>query len=337
MGWGEKQRDEKIKGHYYIIKTILTPIIINYLFSLNISMLQPNCLLVKTAPEISLKTHFVRKYFMLKLVKNIKSALRAKGLSGTRMSKKGGRLFIYPNKTSNLGKVTKILPYIFGIHSFALAKRITSTEREKIIGEAVLAAKRHLKGSNSFAIRANVTGQHSFNRRDLNEAIGSTVLENIKGLKVDLTKPEKEVFVEVREGESFIYLEEIKGVGGLPLGCEGNVAVLFEGKSLEPLAAWLIMKRGCNFFPVVKRKSKKIVSTINKLRKWNNWRRFRFTELEDLQELIEKKDMAVQALVKADTKLQNFKKADEKIPLPVFRPLVFYPREMINEKMKLIV
>ena len=40
-----------------------------------------NCLLVKTAPEITLKSRNVRKYFNDKLVKNIK------GLSGNELRK----------------------------------------------------------------------------------------------------------------------------------------------------------------------------------------------------------------------------------------------------------
>ncbi len=299
-------------------------------------MLQPNCLLIKTASEISLKSHFVRKYFMKKLVSNIKSSLRANKLSGSRMVKKGGRIFLYSKPDSKLKKIIKILPFVFGIHSVALARQLDTTEKEEIVEEAVKATKNYFKKNNSFAVRANVVGKHSFSKRELNEATGSAILEKNPALKVNLTKPKKEIFVEVREKNSWIYLTQSRGFGGLPIGCEGNVAVFFEGKKAELLAGWLMMKRGCNIFPLVKGKSKKVFGHVNKLRKWNLGRSYKFTEEKRLQELAEKEDIAVQALVKADRKLQNFKKEDEKVQLPVFRPLVFYPEKLMKEKMQLV-
>jgi thiamine biosynthesis protein ThiI len=40
-------------------------------------------------------------------------------------------------------------------------------------------------------------------------------------------------------------LDKIRGLGGLPVGSEGRVLMLFSGGIDSPVAAWLLMKRGC--------------------------------------------------------------------------------------------
>jgi thiamine biosynthesis protein ThiI len=54
------------------------------------------------------------------------------------------------------------------------------------------------------------------------------------------------VFVELAGGKAYLYFERIKGLGGLPVGVSGKVLSLLSGGLDSPVAAWLMMKRGCH-------------------------------------------------------------------------------------------
>ena len=60
-----------------------------------------------------------------------------------------------------------------------------------------------------------------------------------------MTNPDLTIFVEIRENDTFIYHEKIKGPGGLPLGTQGKVVVLLSSGIDSPVAAYMMMKRGC--------------------------------------------------------------------------------------------
>jgi len=202
---------------------------------------------------------------------------------------------------------------------------------EKILEKGVEACKGFLNEGDSFAVRTRVVDSKELTNRELGEQLGSKIMEEFPGLSVDLTNPMKEIFVELRAKDLFIYLEEVEGAKGLPLGVEGNVAVLFTGEKDDLLAAFLMMRRGCNIFPVVKEKSVEIEKEVDRLVKWNSFRTFLFTPISKLQHLVQKKDINVQALVIGEKELgKESKKKGELIP--IFRPLIFYPEELLNEK-----
>ncbi|MFH1587516.1 MAG: THUMP domain-containing protein [Candidatus Diapherotrites archaeon] len=294
-------------------------------------MLSPNCLLIKTSSEISLKSHFVRKYFMDKLVSNMKSVFRANKLAGSRIVKKGGRLYLYPEKMKNLDEIHALLPLVFGIHSFAKAESVHGVNLKKILEKGTEVCKGFLKEGDSFAVRPRVVDNKELTNQELGEKLGSEIMGEFPGLKVNLSNPDKEVNVEIRGKDMFIYLEEIPGPKGLPLGVEGNVAMLFTGKKDDLVAAFLMMRRGCNIFPVVEKESKEIEKEVEKLVRWNSFRSFLFTPLQKLRQLVEKPDINVQALVSGETKLRKELKRIG-AELPVFRPLIFYPKELLEEK-----
>lgn len=62
-------------------------------------------------------------------------------------------------------------------------------------------------------------GAHDFSSQEMAAFCGSVVVRKL-GCPVDLTSPEFTIYVEVRDGETFIYHEKISGPGGLPLGTQ---------------------------------------------------------------------------------------------------------------------
>ena len=62
--------------------------------------------------------------------------------------------------------------------------------------------------------------------------------------------PDKEIHIEIRANEAYLYDTVIKAVGGLPLGVEGTLVALVSGGIDSPVAAWMMMKRGCRIIPL---------------------------------------------------------------------------------------
>ena len=81
-------------------------------------------------------------------------------------------------------------------------------------------------------------------------AVGESVQEATSG-RVDLsTDADLTIDIEVRAEGTFVYGRIVAGPGGLPLGIAGRVIALISGGIDSPVAAWMMMKRGCSIIPV---------------------------------------------------------------------------------------
>ncbi len=96
-----------------------------------------------------------------------------------------------------------------------------------------------------FAIKCRRVGNHDFTSQEMAAFCGSVVVKKV-GCAVDLTNPELKIYVEVRDDEAFLFtMKKLTARGGLPLGTQGKVVVLVSSGIDSPVAAYLMMKRGC--------------------------------------------------------------------------------------------
>ena len=206
--------------------------------------------------EIALKSDYVRKRSEDILMGNIKSALVYSGFD-YRVKRLFGRIIIEGFDK----KVIDVLNRIFGIVSFSPCVLVES-DMDTIRKTSVKIAKKYITKSNSFAVRCKRSGIHDFSSRDIDVSVGSDIVKKI-GCKVDLTKPDKTLGIDVREREAYIYIETVRGVGGVPVGAGGRVVSIitdFNGV----IASWLFMKRGCVITPIFVGKSKKFLPLVEK-------------------------------------------------------------------------
>ena len=73
--------------------------------------------------------------------------------------------------------------------------------------------------------------------------IGGQLLDAFEGIKVDVHHPQVMVNIEVRK-YIYIYSQEIKGPGGMPVGTNGKAMLLLSGGIDSPVAGYMIAKRG---------------------------------------------------------------------------------------------
>ncbi len=191
--------------------------------------------------ELGLKSQKVRSRFERTLRDNIISRF-IKASKECRVEYDRGRIFLWADDEHF---TEKVLAYTFGIVSFSKAEE-TPSDQESIFQLAIDIAKPFFKQDMSFCIRARRNGQHPYNSMELARDTGSAVFLAYEHLnpKVNLTNPELEIFIEVRQNRSFIYTEKIQGPGGMPLGTQGRTLGIVENQQ-DIAACWPIMKRGC--------------------------------------------------------------------------------------------
>lgn len=195
--------------------------------------------------EIALKSNSTRKRFIKQLVKNIKGSLAIEGLEFSEenysIETEHGRIFL---KTRKLIEATKALKFVFGIDSFSKVYSTNWEEYEDILREARIYSKTIIQPGSKFAVRVRRTGKHSFRSIDVARDTGSAIFNEIDNLKVDLTNPEVEIFIEIREKAIYFFSQKLAGPGGMPLGTAGTVISLISGGIDSPVATWMIMRRG---------------------------------------------------------------------------------------------
>lgn len=189
--------------------------------------------------EIGLKSPKIRSRFERKLVKNIKATFECE------VERNQGRIYIHPEDfdegTEKLNRVFGVVSYspsIFTSANYEDIDKTLSDYTQDLINENIL------DENTKFAIKCRRVGTHDFTSQEMAAHCGGVVRDVILA-PVDLTNPNLTIFVEIRDDNAYIYHEKIKGPGGLPLGTQGKVVVLLSSGIDSPVAAYLMMKRGC--------------------------------------------------------------------------------------------
>jgi thiamine biosynthesis protein ThiI len=196
-------------------------------------------LIIARYGELGLKSNRVRSRFERKLSSNIKASFNCE------IDINQARIFIFPE---DFDEATAQLHKIFGIVSFSPAisthstfddiEKTLSDYTDKLIDEGLIGSE------TPFAVRCRRVGSHDFSSQEAAAFAGAVVVRKL-GCPVDLTNPEFEIFLEIRENETYIFHEKIKGPGGLPLGTQGKLISLISSGIDSPVATYLMMKRGC--------------------------------------------------------------------------------------------
>ncbi|MEN2973955.1 MAG: tRNA uracil 4-sulfurtransferase ThiI [Candidatus Caldarchaeales archaeon] len=132
---------------------------------------------------------------------------------------------------------------VFGVSWYAPAIRIKGDIQEVIDNIIEVFKDENVKSFKIVVKRSDKT--FPLTSIELAENIGREVSERLN-IKVDLKNPEKKAYVEVTEDGFYVLFDKIKGLGGLPTGSSGRILSLLSGGIDSPVAAWMMMKRGCD-------------------------------------------------------------------------------------------
>jgi thiamine biosynthesis protein ThiI len=80
--------------------------------------------------------------------------------------------------------------------------------------------------------------------QDVNAELGRRVVETT-GWRVDLSNPSLTIGLEIYRFGIVVYYTTLRGPGGLPVGTQGKAVCLLSGGIDSPVAAYLVIRRGC--------------------------------------------------------------------------------------------
>lgn len=188
-----------------------------------------------------------RGFFDNQLIKNIESATK-KIDEKSKISKVGGRYLISEFDNENLEAIVSACTKVFGLVSLSIATKVESTPEkiEEVLNKLLEEGEFDLEFSNSFKVdvkRANK--KFPIQSTEFERQLGGVVLDKFPNLKVNLTNPEKTIFVDIREnGSTFIFGDKIKCCGGMPVGTSGKGLAMLSGGIDSPVACYMMAKRG---------------------------------------------------------------------------------------------
>ena len=227
-----------------------------------------------------------RLRFENQLIKNIRIKLRLNGLGRSyKIERKRGYIRIYPvgsslseskkprgpnqrdevSDDSDYVRISDILSKTPGVEYFAICRRIGLRADETDIvllcdlidgmlrerqsqgpgGQGRGGPERENANEISFKLKAKrIDKSYPYRSDKINALVGKRL--EMRGYRVDYKNPYIIVYIEIHRGFAYVYSEKQKGIGGLPCGVEGKVICLLSGGIDSPVAAWLMLKRGCS-------------------------------------------------------------------------------------------
>lgn len=310
-----------------------------------------------------------RKFFEEKLIESIKRCLEARLYEFVKRI--SGRIIIKlnPRGIEKQSEIKIALKNVFGLAYFCFAheskQNIESIKRR---GLEILKQK----DFNSFRVLTKRSKKDFYlTSPEIDSQVGGYIVDNLKK-KVDLKNPEIILFIEIVEKYTFLYMEKIKGQGGLPIGTGGRVLLLLSGGIDSPVAGFQLMKRGLKLcfihfhtYPYTTqesiKKTEKIVKHLSRFQGKSKLYLVPFAEIQKqivlkvpvklrvifyrrlmvkiAQEIAKKENISVLATGDnlgqvASQTLENINVITQAVDMPILRPLITFDKEEIVNKAK---
>lgn len=204
-----------------------------------------DCILIRYG-ELALKKKN-RDIFVGRLVKNISDKLAA--FPQISIVRTRGRLFVELNGLDHEPIISK-LKEVFGIVGLSPAWKVPS-DIERLKEKAFALVQNQAAQISTFKVVSKRTDkQFPYRSEQINREIGGYILSQKRDLKVNVHQPDLLIHIEVRGQFSYIYGNDILGLGGLPVGVSGSVMLLLSGGIDSPVAGYLTSKRGGELWAV---------------------------------------------------------------------------------------
>ncbi|MAK91942.1 MAG: tRNA 4-thiouridine(8) synthase ThiI [Oleibacter sp.] len=199
---------------------------------------------IKLFPEITIKSTSVRKQMTKVLRQNLQNLFRRHSISAD-VQNRWDSLVVVVNAddeatrrqsiqilshTPGIAAVLEIIEHPFSTLDDAY-QLVRDAYRERVAGK-------------TFCVRIKRAGQHDFTSHQAEIYMGGGILKETDAKAVSLHAPEVTVRAEIRNDKLQIVENTIKGLGGYPLGSQGEVLSLISGGFDSTVASYLMTRRG---------------------------------------------------------------------------------------------
>ena len=176
-----------------------------------------------------------RNVFIKLLVKNIGSLLK-----NVDYKIKYDRVRMYI-EADDIDLVINKLKNVFGIHSIVKCYKVNTNIEE--IKSSLVELLSNIS-FNTFKVETNRADKDfEIPSMEFSRMMGAHILKNIN-CHVDVHHPDLLVKIEIRKEGTYIYTDEIMGLGGYPVGIQGKGLLMLSGGIDSPVAGYLSLKRG---------------------------------------------------------------------------------------------
>ncbi|MCA0151011.1 tRNA 4-thiouridine(8) synthase ThiI [Rossellomorea vietnamensis] len=182
-----------------------------------------------------------RKMFTAKLRENILHTL--KDFPTISVAASRDRLHIQLGD-ENAEEIIPRLEKIFGIQSFSPVVKVPQNMEDIMKAGLALVQKSFSPGKTFKVAARRADKKFELDTNELNYEVGSYILRNMDGLKVDVKNPDIQLNVEVRKEGVYLSSEIYQGSTGMPVGASGKAMLMLSGGIDSPVAGYLTMKRG---------------------------------------------------------------------------------------------
>lgn len=197
--------------------------------------------IIKLFPEIMVKGNAVKKKMVSQLHDNLRTILhRQVAEIETKRFWDKIEVFCTDAQASWVREVLTKTPGVEQVLTVTQSEAKTLEEIAKKVSETALAK---IAGK-TFVVRAKRTGTHDFTSSEMERFIGGFLLKSGQPIGVDLTSPEVKIELEYHEKQLNVIQARHKGLGGYPLGSQGEVLSLMSGGFDSTIASYLTLKRG---------------------------------------------------------------------------------------------
>ncbi len=178
------------------------------------------------------------------LVRQVRRALNKIDGNFT-VSKETGRVFAMAESDFDYDEAVEALQHVFGVSAICPVSVFEDRGFEQL-AEDVCGYVEELYGGREITFKVatrRARKEYPMTSMEINAGLGGMILDRFSTLKVDVHKPDVFINVEIRNN-IYVYSEEIKGPGGLPVGTGGRATLLLSGGIDSPVAGYMISKRG---------------------------------------------------------------------------------------------
>ena len=334
-------------------------------------MNRPTSVLVVTYAEIALKGKN-RPMFQRRLLNNMRHALAGEPVSG--INHVESRYLVWLEDPDRADQCIQKLRRVFGIkwisRTTGIPKASVGENLEHVCEVAVKLAVRDVDDARTFKVETRRSDKDfPLVSQQVSTIVGTAVGAAIN-LPARMSHPDFTVHVLVLRERFLVFTRKHRASGGLPAGSSGRLCCLLSGGIDSPVAAWLLMRRGCrpifvHFFSgrtLAEADSDKIVELARILATWspvplNLWlipvvpyEMRAMDHVEDSHDMVMFRRFMVKcataiafrehchALVTGDSlgqvasqTLQNLAAISPDITLPIFRPLIGMDKDQITD------
>ena len=202
--------------------------------------------IIRLFPEISIKSKPVRNRLTRLVRQNIVNVCKHHNIEVNAFAQWDKVIATFKTEEGAVTKEQCIneLSRIPGIHSFMEVNEYPFTTLDDLY-ESIKDVVGPSIENRTFAVRIKRKGVHEFNSQQAERVIGGKFKASFPNKGVCLDDPEVLIHLEIENQTAYLSGEKHQGIGGYPVGSQGDVFSLISGGFDSGVSTYNMLHRGC--------------------------------------------------------------------------------------------